>query len=75
MQLAKLIKQVQLLTTKNMPNQKICEICGTFGHGANVFSFASDSHAGTKLDIRMIHFLTLRILGGKITLSFMKNKY
>lgn len=43
MQLVKLIKQVQLFTTKNISNHELCGVCGTFRHSANVCYFVGDS--------------------------------
>ena len=35
-QLTKLTRQVGLLNSRAQPNNEVCEICGAFGHGANM---------------------------------------
>lgn len=50
MQLAELTKQVTLLSSKKAPTQEVCNIYGTYGHSANIFSFVYYFHAGTSLE-------------------------
>lgn len=80
MELAKFFKQVQLLTTKNTPNQEASEVYVTYEHSENVFYYAGLSHIGTNQEVSLMQgtsldpwiILTLIaiIFDAEITLTF-----